>query len=128
MPLATAIAAQVLNKLFGTTNFTPEVTYYVGLRGGGTELSGSGYARVAVTNNVTNFPNVATNIMVNGTAITFPQASADWATADEVAIYVASSGGSPKFTGVLDSSVTVRAGQTRSFAAGDLKIKLIPAI
>ena len=125
MPIETSHAAELLNKDFGATDYTPPATWYVGLRSGGTELSGSGYARVAVTNNTTNFPNISTNIMVNGTAITFPQASADWATADEVALYVASSGGTPKYTGVLDNPVTVRSGQTRQFAAGDLKIKLI---
>ena len=125
MPILSTHAAELLNKDFGATNYTPPATWYVGLRSGGTELSGSGYARVAVTNNTTNFPNVAANTMVNGTVITFPTASADWATADEVAFYIASSGGTPKYTGVLDSPVLVRSGQTRQFAAGDLKIKFI---
>jgi hypothetical protein len=124
MSILAAEAAQILNKIFGATNYTPAATYYIGLRAGGTELSGGSYARVAVTNNTTNFPNVAANIMVNGTAITFPQATADWTTADEEAIYVASSGGSPRFAGALDYPVTVRTGQTRSFAAGDLKVRI----
>lgn len=126
MSVLAAEAAQILNKIFGATNYTPAATYYVGLRNGGVELSGGSYARVAVTNNTTNFPNVAANTMVNGTAIAFPQATADWDTADEVVLYLASSGGSPRFAGALDNPVTVTTGQTRSFAAGDLKIKLIP--
>ncbi len=122
MSILSTHAAQILNKEFGGTNYTPEATFYVGLRAGGTELSGGAYARVAVANNVTNFAAVAANIKVNSTAITFPQANADWLTADEVALYVASSGGTPKYTGVLDNPVTVRNGQTRSLAAGALKI------
>lgn len=125
MPISTAEAAQILNKVFGGTNFTAESVWYVGLRSGGVELSGSSYARVAVTNNTTNFPAIAANIKVNGTVITFPAASADWLTADEVAIYIASSGGTPKYTGTLDQTVTVLSGQTRQFAAGDLVIKFI---
>jgi len=125
MPILSTHAAELLNKDFGATNYTATATWYVGLRAGGTELSGNGYARVAVTNNTTNFPNIAANIMVNGTVITFPAASADWATADEVCLFIASSGGTPKYTGILDSPVTVRSGQTRQFAAGDLKIKFI---
>ncbi len=125
MPILAAHAAELLNKDFGATNYTPPATWYVGLRSGGAELSGSGYARVAVTNNGTNFPNVAANIMVNATTITFPTASADWATVDEVALFSASSGGTAKYTGVLDSPVLVRSGQTRQFAAGDLKVKFI---
>ena len=126
MSVAAAEAGQILSKIFGGVNFTAETTWYIGLRAGGVELSGGGYARVAVTNNTTNFPTVATNILVNGTAIAFPAASADWTQADEVGLWVASSGGSPKHTGTLDSPVTIRAGQTRSFAAGDLKFKIIP--
>lgn len=128
MPIASTLAGQILSKVFGAVNFSPDATYYIGLRAGGTELSGGGYARVAVTNNTTNFPTVTTNQIVNGTAITFPQASANWITADEVAIYDASSGGNLRGYGVLDASVSVLAGQTRSFAAGDLKIKIIPAV
>lgn len=125
MPILTTHAAQILNKEFGATNYTAEATWYVGLRAGGTELSGGSYARVALTNNTTNFPNVAANIMVNGVAVTFPQATGDWTTADEIALYIASSGGTPKYTGTLDNPVSVKTGQTRSFAAGDLKIKFI---
>jgi hypothetical protein len=125
MPILSTHAAELLNKDFGATNYTPPATWYIGLRSGGTELSGSGYGRVAKTNNTTNWPNVAANIMVNGTAITFPTASSDWATADEVCLFIAGSGGTAKYTGVLDSPVTVRSGQTRQFAAGDLRIKFV---
>lgn len=125
MPILASHAAQILNKEFGGTNYTTEITFYVGLRAGGTELTGGSYARVAVTNNTTNFAAVAANIKVNSVAITFPQATTDWATADEVALYIASSGGTPKYTGTLDNTVAVKTGQTRSFAAGDLKIKFL---
>jgi hypothetical protein len=124
MSILAAEAAQILNKVFGGTNFSAEATWYVALRAGGTELTGGSYARVAVTNNTTNFPNVANNIMVNGTAITFPQATADWTQADEVALYTTSSGGTAKYVGSLDNLVTVKTGQTRSFAAGDFKVRL----
>jgi len=127
MGIAASRAADILNKEFNGTNYTPTATWYVGLRGAGTELTGGSYARVSVTANSTNFPVISgTNIIVNGTAITFPQATADWSQADEVALYTASSGGSPIYTGALDSPVTVKTGQTRSFAAGDLKIKATP--
>ena len=125
MPILTTHAAQILNKEFGATNYTAEATWYVGLRSGGVELTGSGYARVAVTNNTTNWTTTSNNEKVNAIAITFPAASADWLTADEVVLFVASSGGTAKYSGPLDQSVTVRSGQTREFAAGDLKIRMI---
>ena len=124
MSILAAEAAQILNKIFGATNYPPAATWYVGLRSGGTELSGGSYARVAVTNNTTNFPNISSNEMVNGTAITFPQATADWDQADEVALYTASSGGTARYVGSLDNPVIVRTGQTREFAAGDFKVRL----
>lgn len=128
MGIAASHAGEILSKDFGSVDYTPPATWYFGLLSGGTELTGGDYARVAVTNNTTNFPTVTTNIIVNGTAITFPQATADWSTADEVGLWIASSGGSPKYKGSLDPSVTVRTGQTRSFAAGELVIKIIPLI
>lgn len=128
MGIAASHAGEILSKDFGAVNYTPPATWYVGLLSGGVELSGSGYARVAVTNNTTNFPTVTTNLIVNGTATTFPQATGDWVQADQVGLFIASSGGSPKYRDDLDSPVTVRTGQTRSFAAGDLKIKIIPVV
>jgi hypothetical protein len=118
MPIATAEAAQILNDEF------VGVTWYIGLRAGNTELSGGSYARVAYAD----WDPTATNVMTNPTSFNFAQATADWDPADEVGLYTALSGGSPKYTGFLDNPVIVRTGQTRSFAAGDIKIKLIPVI
>jgi hypothetical protein len=128
MGIAASHAGELLSKDFGSVNYTPPASWFVGLLSGGVELSGGSYARVEVVNDGTNFPTVTTNLIVNGTAITFPQATADWAQADEVGLWIASSGGSPKYTDDLDNPVTVRTGQTRSFAASDLKIKIIPVI
>lgn len=125
MPISAVEAAQILNKVFGGTNFTAEATWYVGLRSGGVELTGSGYARVGLVNNTSNWTTTSNNEKVNAVAITFPAASAGWLTADEVALYVASSGGTAKYTGVLDQTVTVPSGQTRAFAAGDFKVRLV---
>lgn len=44
----------------------------------GTELSGGAYARVAITNNSTNFPAASAGSKSNGVAIEFPEATADW--------------------------------------------------
>jgi hypothetical protein len=89
----------------------------------GTELSGSGYARIALTNNATNFPastivsNVATK--VTGTTITFgPASGSNWAQAVAVGLYDASSGGYLAFWGPLGTPVTVTVGQSLSVTAG----------
>ncbi len=63
---------------------------------GGTEFSGTGYARVAVTCAAGAFknPSSATQGQTNNTnKIVFPVANADWGTANAVAIYDASVAG-----------------------------------
>jgi len=119
MPISTSEAAGVLNDEF------VGVTWYIALRAAGVELPSTGnYARVAYSD----WTSTSTNVMQNPTAFSFDQATADWDTADEVALYTASSGGSPKYAGSLDSPITVRTGQTRTFAVGGLKIKLTPVV
>jgi len=69
---------KVLGHLFGGTTYAPVATWYVGLFSvaptdstAGTELTGGGYARAAVTNNTTNFPVVtAGNPVVTGADVT----------------------------------------------------------
>jgi len=62
-----------------------------------TEPVGGSYARVSKTNNTTNFPLAVTTAGVtekkNGTAITFPNPTADWGTILAVGFFTASSGG-----------------------------------
>ena len=48
--------------------------------GGGTEVSASGYARVAVTNNTTNFPSASAQTKTNGAVFDFGTAAADYGT------------------------------------------------
>lgn len=85
------------DHVFGNTAFTPPATVYFGLwtatlddtSTGATagEVSGGSYARVAVTNNATNFP-AATGVNAsksNANAITFPNPTANWGTVTYVA-------------------------------------------
>jgi hypothetical protein len=61
--------------------------------GGGTELSGGNYARVAITNNSTNWPAAVAGLKSNGALIDFGTvASANWGTANGAAIVTTSSG------------------------------------
>lgn len=114
-----------LNHDFNGAEYAHPGTWWIGFRNNGTELSGGGYARIAKTSDTTNWPTTATNIMTNGTAITTPQASADWNEADEVALYDAASGGNLWYWDQLDSPFTLLTGQTRTFSVGALQIKMI---
>jgi hypothetical protein len=75
---------RVLSKEFGATNYTAPVTHYVGLSStdpgeagaGITEPSTGSYAGQSYTNNTTNWPAASGGSSSNGTAISFPQATA----------------------------------------------------
>lgn len=128
--VGTTHANRILNATFGVdAAANMPATYYVALMSaspangaGGTELSGNGYARVAVTNNATNFAAAAGGVKTNATDIAFPTATGDWADAAYWAIYDASSGGNLCHYGNFDSVVSVDNGQDAVIDAGALVI------
>lgn len=120
---------KVLDHVLGGGDYTRAATVYVALysvtpsdSGGGTELTGGSYARVSVTNNSTNWPAASSGSKSNGTAITFPTASADWSTAVAFGILDASTAGNLLYWGSLTTNKTVTNGDTASFAIGTLTI------
>lgn len=98
------LEGKVLDLIFGATAYSVPGTIYAALfttcpiddGTGGTEVSGGSYARVAITNNTTNFPNATLgnpSTKKNGTVITFPTATANWGTVIGMGFYDASSAG-----------------------------------
>lgn len=89
-----------------------------------TEVSatGTGYARVALANNATNWPAAANGVKQNGTAITFPLASGNWGTVYSFYICDAASGGNVLYGGDLASSRAVSTGDTASFGVGTITV------
>lgn len=126
------LEAALLNHLFGGVAYTVPGTYHFALftaapndAGGGTEVntSGTGYARVPVTNNTTNFPTiVAPNAKSNGQPIAFGNASTNWGTVTAFGIYDAGTGGNLLFWGDLTTPRSVLLGDTPRFATGALVI------
>lgn len=123
------LEAKLLDHVLGNTAYTAPATVYIALftaapsdTGGGTEVPTSGgtlYARVAVTNNATNWPNASgtsPTVKSNGTTFTFPTAGADWGTVTSVGIFDASSAGNLLYWATLTASKTVSSGDTASFA------------
>jgi hypothetical protein len=96
----------LLNFELGGAALTVPGTWYVGLSlspankagrilnayGQANEVTGGGYARVAIVNNLANFPAVAGGLKSNATAITFPTPSAAWGTVYSVFIADAPTG------------------------------------
>jgi len=120
----------VLTWLFTTSSATRPTAWYVGLftgapsdTGGGTEVSGNGYARVATgTMSVSGTtPTTATN----GSAIEFAAASGgNWGTISHAAIFDASSGGNLIAWGALTTSRTINDGDVFRIPAGSLDVTL----
>lgn len=121
----------LLNQIFRGTAYSFPGTLYVGLytvapsdAGGGTEVSGNSYARVAVTANTSNWANSTAGATSNSNAITFPQASGSWGTVVALGIFDASTFGNLLAWADLTTSKLVGNGDTPSFAAGDLDVTL----
>lgn len=84
MSFTNARETALLNNEYGASAAGTDATKYAGLfttvpaddGTGGVEVTGGSYARVGVTNNLTNFPSA--NPKVNANPVTFAQASADW--------------------------------------------------
>ncbi len=121
---------ELLDHVFGAAAYTAPATIYIaaftatpGDAGGGTEVAGGSYARVAKTNNATNFPAASGGLKSNGTPITFPQATANWGTVSAISAEDAASAsnqlGWDDFTGV-----PINTNDTLELATGDLDITL----
>ena len=90
--------------------------------GGGTEVTGGSYARVAVTSSAanmaaTNGATLTTNPSTgttgttsNNAAVTFPAPTANWGTITSFAVFDAATGGNMLIYGALSASKTVNNG------------------
>lgn len=127
------VANRVLDLLLGSSHDTTAMpaTVYVALvttapsdaNGTGlVEVSGGSYARVAVTNNDTNWPAASSRQKSNGSTVTFPTSTASWGTVAGFAFYDAATAGNFLGYGDLSSSQPVGSGVTPQFAAGSLTV------
>ena len=88
--------------------------------GGGTEVVGGSYSRVAIVNNSTNFPDAVGGTKSNGTVITFPTATANWGDVTHFAIMDAATGGAIIDWGALTAPITVNSGNTPQWLVNQL--------
>ena len=101
--LSTYAEQMLLEALFGKVAYTfPTTLYFAAFSvapapSGNTEITGNGYARVAVTNNQTNFPaSTGSNprTLSNGSQIAFPAATgSNWANVLGIGVFDASTSG-----------------------------------
>lgn len=135
--LTNALAESLLGYLFGSTSYTPPATFYVGASTttyaadgtGGTEPTDTAYARVAVTNNTTNFgaPTVLSGgggQVTNATQVQFAESSASWGSIVELGLYTAATGGTPVAVATLGTAVTVGASSQLTFKVDQIQFQL----
>lgn len=112
------------NHILRNIAYTSPTTVYCALytvapsdAGGGTEVSGGGYARQAVT-----FGAPSNGVFTNSADVVFPIATANWGTIVAFALFDAATGGNMLIYGNLSSSKTINSGDQFRFPAGQLSV------
>lgn len=125
MSFSDYLETKVLDHVFAGTAYTAPSTLYVALftaapsdSGGGTEVSGGGYARQTIAFTTSG------DTTSNNAAIEFPTATANYGTVTHVGIYDASSAGNLMAWAALTSSKTIETGDVFRIPSGDLDITL----
>jgi len=118
----------LLDWLMTTGSATRPTAWYVALftaapsdSGGGTEVSGSGYARQSVTFDAASSPGGTTQ---NSTAATFTASGGSFGTVTHIGIFDSLTTGNLLWHGAMTASKTVADGDTLEFAIGNIDLTL----
>jgi hypothetical protein len=118
----------ILDWMMTNGSATRPTAWYVALytaapsdSGGGTEVSGSGYSRQAVTFAAASSPAGTTS---NTGAVTFTASGGSFGTVTHVGIFDASTSGNLLWHGSLAASKTIGDGDSLQFAIGDLDLTI----
>jgi len=118
----------LLDWMMTTGSATRPTAWYVGLftaapsdAGGGTEVSGSGYAREAVTFAAASTPGGTTS---NTGDVSFTAAGGNWGTITHIGIFDASSAGNLLWHGSMTASKVVNDGDTLQFSTGNIDLTI----
>lgn len=118
---------KLLKHVFTNTSYTSPSSLYLALytvapsdTGGGTELSGSGYTRKAVTFSVSGTTTLATN----SAAVEFDAATGSWGTIVAVGVFDASTSGNLLAWSELTTSKAISTGDILRIPSGELDITL----
>ena len=89
--------------------------------GGGTEVTGSGYARQSVTFDAGSSPGGTTQ---NSGAVSFTASGGNFGTVTHIGIFDAVSGGNLLWHGAMTASKTINDGETLEFSAGNIDLTI----
>jgi hypothetical protein len=116
----------LINGTLRATNYTAPTTVYVALYTSdptdadtGTEVSGTSYARQAVT-----FGAPSNGVTTNSAAVEFPQAGGSWGTVSYIGLRDASTSGNLLYHTALDAAKTIETGDVFRIATGSLSVTL----
>jgi len=118
----------LMNWMMTTDSVTRPTAWYVALytaapsdSGGGTEVSGNGYSRQALTVGTASGTGGTTS---NTSNITFTAAGGNWGTITHIGIHDASSGGNLLWHGAMSASKTIADGDTLQFNTGNIDLTI----
>lgn len=118
----------LLDFLMTTGSATRPTEWYVALytaapsdAGGGTEVSGFGYARQSVTFDAASSPAGTTS---NNNDVVFTAAGGGWGTITHIGIFDQVTGGNLLWHGAIVASKTVADGDTLQFSIGNIDLTL----
>jgi len=118
----------LLDWLMTTGTATRPTNWFVALytaapsdSGGGTEVSGGGYARQSATFDAASSPGGTTS---NTNEITFTASGAAFGTVTHIGIFDASTGGNLLWHGALSAFKTIADGDALVFSAGNIDLTL----
>lgn len=130
--LSNYTANKVNDYVFGNVSYTPPVTLYAALAKGTVlesdtgstfdEADFGGYARVAITNNATEFPAASGGAKTLGNDLTFPVSTSGSNTILELIFLDAATAGNIVGGGVLTVSKLVETGTQLVFNADEVEI------
>ena len=125
MSFTNFLETEILDHVFAGNAYSAPSNVYLGLytatpndSGGGTELSGSGYARQTMAMSVSG------NTATNSAAEEFATATGSWGTVTHVGVFDAATSGNLLAYGALSASKAIATGDVFRIPAGDLDITL----
>jgi len=125
MSFSNYLETEILDHVFGGNAYTAPSTLYLALftaapgeAGGGTECTGTSYARQTITFTVSG------NEASNSSAVEFPTAGSSWGTISHIGVFDALTSGNLLAYGALTASKTVESGDVFRVPSGDLDITL----
>lgn len=121
MGFTSSYADTILKDLFSGAYIALSTTTPTAAGGNVTEPSGNGYARAAASDGSFS---ASGGVITNGKYVYFPEATASWGTITHMCLHTASSGGTLRYFGALNSSVSVGANTVPLFKPGTISIAL----